>query len=134
MKRFKDILSNKAVRIVLVAASLAILVGVIKLVYDRSLPTDEQIAENFQVALAEIVPSKSAIAELEVEGAVCVGCIKEIQAVVAGIEGTEFSFVDTVEGKVQVYFDPDMIDSSDVFIEEITALGFPAKLVSIVNP
>ncbi len=133
MRNFKKILSNKVVRIGLAAASLVILVGIAKLGYDRFRPADEQIAESFQVALAAIMPSTSAIAKLAVEGANCAGCIREIQDAFTGVQGIDFAYVDIAEGTVQVSFHPDKVENSDLIIEGITNLGYPATLISITN-
>jgi copper chaperone CopZ len=111
-----------------------ILLGIFKFGYNGFRSVDNPVRESIPVAEVGVPPVQVAKAELTVQGLSCSSCIQEIETALARIEGIEEVLVDISRGRVQVYFDPDRIDTTDEIAEEISNSGYPASVMKELDP
>ena len=98
-----------------------------------------EIEEQFQAAVAEtlgtqpqpVVPEGVAADSytFAVQEVLCSDCVREIESLVRAIEGVDFLFIDSTEQTVQVFFEPAILRSSAVIIDELAGWGYHASLL-----
>jgi len=71
---------------------------------------------------------KSSKAELDVQGMSCSGCIYQIKAGLADIQGISDVLVDVSSGRVEVFYDSTRVKDPAKIAAAITDVGYPATL------
>ncbi|MCG8572178.1 MAG: SurA N-terminal domain-containing protein [Spirochaetes bacterium] len=74
-------------------------------------------------------------ATLSVTGVTCSSCIQEINEALSDMKGISNVLVDIPNGRIQVYYDRQLIDNANKIAQQVTTnTDYPAVLMKIQNP
>ena len=117
---------------------ITILIGMLLLGCVTVDPTDAAASTEKETALGQLTETSgdnATTAEegritLDVDAIICTDCYKEIQLTVNDIEGVDFIFIDAISGTADVFFDPEIIQNSEVIQDELMGAGYRTSVIA----
>lgn len=75
------------------------------------------------------MPMKTAKITFQAVGIQCAGCAEDMEKVLRNIDGILTAFISYADEKIDVTYDPDIIDKKQVYVA-VRKLGYRIKILS----